>query len=134
MRGLKSGLPSASIAARFSVRTTKGRTRSLDAALVRERVAIEQLHQPMELVGLALVRGCRQQQQVGRCLGECRAQLVAGDLVGAATHAVGFVDDDQIPGCRNQILEALPVVGAELFRLQPRRPSSGFTESSEQIT
>ena len=36
-----------------------------DAALVREGFAIQQLHQPHELVGLALVRRGGQQQEIG---------------------------------------------------------------------
>ena len=36
-------------------------------------------------------------KQVGRRFGQCCSELVAGNLLGAAAHAVGFVDDDQIP-------------------------------------
>ena len=89
---------------------------TVDAALIREGFSIQQLHQPHELVGLALVRRGRQQQEIGRCFGQRRAQLVAGHLLGAAAHAVGFVDDDQIPRRRDQVLEALAVVGVELLQ------------------
>src|SRR5690606_23062731 len=56
------------------------------AALVWERVPVEQLHQPMELVRFALVRGCGQQKQVRRRLRESGTQFVTGDLIRAATH------------------------------------------------
>ncbi len=85
------------------------------AALVREGIPVDQLHQPMELVGLALMRRRRQEEDVGRGFRQRSAQLVACDLIRAPAHAVRFVDDHQIPRRRNQVLEALPVVGAELF-------------------
>ena len=66
MRGLNKGLPSASIATRFSVRTTKGRTRSLVTLLSpgKESRSISCIS-PMELVGLALMRRRRQEKDVG---------------------------------------------------------------------
>ncbi len=86
-----------------------------DAAFIWESVPVQQLHQAHELVGLALMRRGREQQQVGRGLRQRRAQLVARYLLGAAAHAVRFVDDDQVPRRRHQILEAFAVVGLDLL-------------------
>ena len=61
------------------------------------RILVDQLHQPMELVGLALVRCGRQEQKVGRGFRQRRAQFVTCDLIRAPAHAVRFVDDHQIP-------------------------------------
>ena len=61
------------------------------------------------------MRGGGQQQQIGRCFGECRAEFVTGDLFGASAQAVGLVDDDNIPSSTYQVLEAFPVVGGDLL-------------------
>ena len=86
-----------------------------DAALVGEGIPVQQLHQPHELIGFALVgRGAQQQQVRGR-LGQRRAQLVTRDLVGAAAHAMGLVDDHQVPAGGHQVFEAVAVVQRHLL-------------------
>src|SRR5690606_31627885 len=57
-----------------------------------------------------------QQQQVGGSFGQRSAQLVSGDLIGTATHAVGLINDHQIPAGGNQVFETLAVVAVELFQ------------------
>jgi hypothetical protein len=68
-----------------------------NAADVRELLRINQGDEPMKGVRLALVRGCRKQQQIGRSLSEPLPQLEASHLVGAASKPVRFVDNHQIP-------------------------------------
>src|SRR5690606_40043656 len=63
------------------------------AALINKGLAVEQLHQPQELIGLALVRRGGQQQQVGGSFCQSSTQLVASDLVGTAAHAVGLINN-----------------------------------------
>ena len=58
---------------------------------------VEQRDQAMKGVGLALVGRGREQEQVGRGFGQALAQPVAGDLIGAATQPMGFINNDQIP-------------------------------------
>src|SRR5690606_28489311 len=75
---------------------------------------------------LALVWGSGQQQQVGRSFGQSGAQLVAGDLVGTATHAVGLINDHQIPAGGNQIFESFAVVAVELLQTPATAALNGF--------
>ncbi len=88
---------------------------AVDAVFIGEGIPINQLHQPHELVGFALMWGGGKEQQIGRGLCQRRAQLVASHLFRAAAHAVRLVDNNEVPGRRNEILEPLPVVGAELL-------------------
>ncbi len=81
-----------------------------DALHIRKGVVIQQAHQTMEGIGLALVRRGRKEQHIGRGFRQSPAELVAGDLIGAAAQAVRFVHDHQIPTGGNQILEPAAVV------------------------
>ena len=81
-----------------------------DAADVRELLGVDQGHQPVKGVGLALMRSGRKKQEIRRGLGESLAQLEAGHLVGAATETVGFVHDDQVPAGGDQVLEPFAVI------------------------
>ena len=81
-----------------------------DAVHIRKGVVIQQVHQAMEGVGLPLVGCSRKEQHIGRGFRQPLAEFVAGDLIGAATKAVRFVHDHQIPTGGNQILEPAAVV------------------------
>jgi hypothetical protein len=81
-----------------------------DAVHIRKGIVIQQVHQPMEGIGLPLVGCSRKEQHIGRGFRQPLAELVAGDLVGAAAQAVRFVHDHQIPTGGNQILEPAAVV------------------------
>ena len=74
-------------------------------------------------VGLALVRGGREQQQVRGGFGQGLAQPVAGDLFGAAAQPVGLVADDQIPAGVDQVAEAFLVVRFQLLSGPAPAPS-----------
>ena len=100
----------------FSADDERPHAVTADAAFIRKRVLVNQLHQAHELIRLALVRRGRQQQQVGRRFGKRCAQLVACHLVGAATHAMRLVNDHQIPRCRNQVLKPFAVVIVQLVQ------------------
>ena len=81
-----------------------------DLARIGERRLIDQRHQPMERVGLALVGSRRQEQQTRRGVRQSAAELMAGYLIGAASQAMRLIDDDQVPARGGQVLEALAVV------------------------
>ena len=83
--------------------------------IARQSVRIEKPNEPAERVRLALVRCRRKQQQIGRRLRQRVAQLEPGDLFRAAANPMGFVDDDQVPSGRNQVLEPLTVVAGKLL-------------------
>jgi len=106
-----------------------------DTAFVREGITIQELNQTQKVVRLALV-GCGfDPQQIGRRLGQRGAELVARHLLGATAEAMGFVHDHQVPGCGDQVLEALPVVGCQPLQA-PASPTFERTrpKSMEQMT
>ena len=86
-----------------------------DGAGAEELVPVQEGHDPLEGVGLALVGGRRQQEQERGGVGECLAQPVAGDQLGAAAQPVSFVADDQVPASGDQVAQAFLVVGFELL-------------------
>ena len=92
-----------------------------DGAGVGERGRVDQRQQPMERVGLALMRGRGEQEQTGRGLRQPAAKLIAGDLIGAAAQAMRLVDDDQVPAGGGQVLEPVAVVLGHPF---PRPPAA----------
>ena len=81
-----------------------------DAVHVGEGVVIQQVHQAMEGIGLSLVGRSRKQQHIGCSLRQPLAELVAGDLIGAAAKTVRFVHHYQVPTSGDQILEPAAVV------------------------
>ena len=81
----------------------------------RQSVRIKEPNEPAERVGLALVWCRRKQEQIGRRLSQRVAQLEPGYLFRAAANPMGFVDDDQVPSGRNQVLKPLTVVAGELL-------------------
>ena len=80
-----------------------------------QSIRIKEPNEPAERVGLALVWCRRKQQQIGRRLCQRVAQLEAGYLFRAAANAMGFVDDDQVPSGRNEVLKPLAIVAGELL-------------------
>ena len=50
-----------------------------------------------------------------RTLRQRVAQFEARHLLGAATNAMGFVDDDQVPSGRDEVFEPFAVVTSELL-------------------
>ena len=90
-----------------------------DAADVRECLGVDQGHQPVKGIGLALVRRGRQQQEIWCGLCESLAQLETSHLVGAAAKTVRLVHDDEVPAGRDQVLEPLAVVFAYLGGAPP---------------
>ena len=70
-----------------------------------EPIAVEQGHEELEILFLAVVRCRRHEQQVPADLAEFLAHLIAPRIFNLAAeiggrHAVGFVADDQIPFAR----------------------------------
>ena len=86
-----------------------------DGAGTEELVPVQEGHDPLEGVGLALVRGRREQQEERGGFGEGLAQPVAGDQFRAASQPVGLVADDQVPAGGDEVAQALLVVGFELL-------------------
>ena len=92
---------------------------SRNAANIGKRFSIDQGDQPMESIGLSLVRRRRQQEEIRCGFAESLAQFEPGHLVGAAAESVGFIDDDQIPTGGDQVLEPILVVLSHLLRRPP---------------
>ena len=87
-----------------------------------EAVFVQQLHEQLEIVGFAIVRRGRHQQQVAGDAAEQPAQLIAFGFVGALAgvgcrHFVRFIADDQVPArfaqLRQQIGAAADLVQAD---------------------
>ncbi len=90
-----------------------------NAAHIGKRLGIDQGDQPVESIGLSLVRGRRQQEEIRCGFGKPLAQLEPGHLVVAATESVGLVYDDQVPTSGDQVLEPLLVVISHPLRRPP---------------
>ena len=70
---------------------------AVDRAVFPEGCRVEEAHEPHESVGLALVRGGGEEEEVPCRPGEGAAEGVAGDLPVGAGEFVGLVDDDEVP-------------------------------------
>ena len=75
-------------------------------------VGVEELQEEREVVRVALVRRCRQHQEVVGTTAKVLAELVAQALLvrGCRRHAVCFIDDHEVPG-------ALPQAGEHIIAL-----------------
>ena len=58
--------------------------------IIWEGLWIEKSKQAAEGIGLTLVRRCREKQEVGRCLRQSLAQLIASHLFGTSAEAMGL--------------------------------------------
>ena len=87
-----------------------------DRAVVGQGVGIEEAEQAAEGIGLALVRGGGEEQQVGRGLGQTFAESEASHGFCGAPEAMGLVDHHQIPAGVDEVVEALAVVASHLLR------------------
>ena len=94
----------------FGANNILGHPLAGDTVQVWEGVGIQQIHQAMKGIGLALVRSSRKEQHIGCGLRQPLAEFVTGDLISAATQAMRFIHHYQVPTGGNQILEPAAVV------------------------
>src|SRR5688500_16275109 len=83
----------------------------------------------MKSICLALMRGSREQQAIGRCCSQPLTEPVTGNLVGAATQPVCFIHDHQIPASSNEVLKTLLVILRHLLA----RPSPAAVERLDSV-
>ena len=96
--------------------------------LPRKAVLIQQGHEQLEVLVLAVVRGGRHQQQVAGVVAHPLAHVVAlgaldltAEVVGA--HAVGFIEHHQVPlGRLLQPGLQLPIAGELIHAGDEQRP------------
>src|SRR5439155_4010240 len=100
-----------------------------DTRDVWKSLRVEQRDQSMEGICLALMRGSREQQAIGRCFSQTLTEPIAGNLVDTATQPVCFIHDHQVPASSNQILKTLPVVLCHLLA----RPSPATVEWLDRV-
>ena len=112
--------------------------------LALEAVAVQQREEELEVLFLAAVRGGRHQQEVTGDVAELLSELEALGLLELATevvgaHAVGLVDDDEIPcGLREvglQLLVARELIHArdqQRVVLEGRRAEHGVPQSRRE--
>ena len=82
----------------------------VDVSSDREGLGIQNVQQPLELPGLALMGRRREQQDTRGGLCEGVAQDVAGHAVAVSRHLVALIDDDEVPSCGDKLIEPQAVV------------------------
>src|SRR5580704_12495942 len=102
------------MAHRFSVRMTYGATASREIAPSLDNASASRKPIRRRKASDFPWWRRREQQEIRRCLGQGVAELETGNLLGAATQPVGFIDDNQIPAGGDQVLEPLTVMAGEL--------------------
>ncbi len=96
-----------------------------------EAVGVEERHEQLEVVFLAVVRGRRHQEEVPGAAGQTLPELVALGVLDLAAevggrHAVRFVADDEVPFARGEELGLEVLVAAQ--HVEPRDPEARLVE------
>ena len=82
---------------------------------IRESIRIQQTNQPQKRLSFAIMRCCRQQQQIWTCLCKQIAQLVTSHFAGRTSHSMRLIYNNQIPSTIDDGIDSFLIVLFNLF-------------------
>ena len=94
----------------FGTDDIRGHPLSGDTGHVWKGIFIQQVHQAMKGIGLALVGSGRKEQQIGRGFGQALTEFITGNMVCAAPQTMSFIHHHHVPSGGDQFLKSAAVV------------------------